>query len=448
VVLAIVLFGTPLAAIVVKYLIDDEQRELEQVADVAAVSTAIQLARGLPPGVPNGQRQSRLGVYDRSGHRVVGDGPLGADSAVNRAARGHRVRSIDADGELVVAVPIGTGASLLGVVRASTPPTEVYSRVGLVWLLMAGLASVDVLAVWLVARQMAARLSRPLEDLEATAHALGDGDFSAHFRAVGIPEIDAVAEALNNTAARFSDLVSRERAFSVDASHQLRTPLTALRLGLEVALEDPHQDLRETVVAALETTECLRRTVRDLLFLARDSTRDRAPLAVEAVVAELAKVWRPRLVGQGRTLIIRASPRLAPSTAAAAALRQILAVLLDNAIIHGAGTVTVTIRDACGALGIDVTDQGPGIAVPTARLFTRRGASTAGNGIGLALARRLAEAEGGRLNLSSPVPPTTFTLLLPALESRPAIAGGSDPAASNPATNDRCIDENYTIGTN
>ncbi|MDT7630345.1 MAG: hypothetical protein QOI50_2275, partial [Pseudonocardiales bacterium] len=94
----------------------------------------------------------------------------------------------------------------------------------------------------------------------------------------------------------------------------------------------------------------------------------------------------------------------------------VLTVLLDNAVGHGGGGVTVAIRDAGQALAIDVSDQGTGVTIPTDQLFTRRAAGAAGHGIGLALARSLAEAEGGRLRLTTPSPPT-FTLLLPTAES-------------------------------
>lgn len=415
-VLAIALFGVPLAAVVVKYSINDERNELERAADLAAVSAAVDLARGLRPGdLPRGRDRSALSLYDPDGNRILGDGPAVADSITARARR-HIVRSTDVHGDIVVAVPIATEVALLGVVRASTPRTETYTGIGLAWLFMAGLAAVAVAAVWLVARSMAARMSRPLEHLAVTAHTLGNGDFSARFRPAGIPEIDTVVAALNSTAARLSDLVARERSFSADASHQLRTPLTALRLGLEVALDDPARDLEQAVTSAIAGTDRLQRTIEDLLALARDSSAPTEPLALGTLLDELVQTWRPRLAAQDRALELSVRPAAPVSGASAAAVRQILAVLLDNAVTHGSGTVRMTARDAGNALAVDVTDHGPGITTPGAELFARRGQAATGHGIGLALARRLAEAEGGRLRLSNPSPPT-FTLLVPALEN-------------------------------
>ncbi|WP_410623688.1 sensor histidine kinase, partial [Amycolatopsis sp. cmx-8-4] len=116
------------------------------------------------------------------------------------------------------------------------------------------------------------------------------------------------------------------------------------------------------------------------------------------------------LATQGRQLVISPDADGRPR-AAEAAVRQIVGVLLDNAVIHGAGMVTITTRDSAGAFAIDVADEGRGTN-DGLDLFTRGHSGAGGSGIGLALARDLAEAEGGRLWLSRPAP-TTFTLLLP-----------------------------------
>jgi signal transduction histidine kinase len=118
------------------------------------------------------------------------------------------------------------------------------------------------------------------------------------------------------------------------------------------------------------------------------------------------------------------------SGASPAAVRQILAVLVDNAATHGRGNVRLTVRDAGDAIAVDVADEGPSLTVPSSQLFARRGASASGHGIGLALARRLAEAEGGRLRLSASQPPT-FTLLIPALgDDRPDEPSATQPSAA------------------
>ena len=109
---------------------------------------------------------------------------------------------------------------------------------------------------------------------------------------------------------------------------------------------------------------------------------------------------------------MRVDPDAPDARASGAAVRQVLAVLLDNAVIHGRGTVTVTVREAAGAVAVDVADEGPGVPDPEGVLFARQADRRDGHGIGLALARRLVEAEQGRLTLTR-VSPAVFTLLLP-----------------------------------
>ena len=131
------------------------------------------------------------------------------------------------------------------------------------------------------------------------------------------------------------------------------------------------------------------------------------------MLGELSPEWGARLALHGRDLRVRVDPGALEARASTAAVRQVLQVLVDNATIHGRGTVTVVVREATGAVAVDVADEGPGVPDPEGTLFTRRADRSDGHGIGLALARRLAEAEQGRLTLSRAAPPV-FTLLLPA----------------------------------
>jgi signal transduction histidine kinase len=170
--------------------------------------------------------------------------------------------------------------------------------------------------------------------------------------------------------------------------------------------------------AAIATVDRLNGTVEDLLALARDTHRTGEVLDVKQLLADVEEQWRGPLVAEGRRLTVRCDTDVPTSTASTIAVRQIVGVLLENALVHGRGEVSVVLRDAAGALGLDVTDEGPGV-LDGALLFTRRSSGAAGHGIGLALARNLAEAEGGRLHLSRPSPPT-FTILLPAVADAPA----------------------------
>jgi signal transduction histidine kinase len=119
-----------------------------------------------------------------------------------------------------------------------------------------------------LARRQARKVSRPLEQLTTAARSLGDGDFTVRTARSGIEEADTLGEVLAATARRLGDLLQRERTFSADAARQLRTPLTALLLGLESALARPDADLRQALGGAVRRAEQLRQTVDDLLVLA------------------------------------------------------------------------------------------------------------------------------------------------------------------------------------
>jgi signal transduction histidine kinase len=410
--LAIALFGVPLAAAVVVLYRADERGELDRVADTTAVQVAPDLAAGRGPGqLPAAEEDMHVAVYDLGGRRLQGDGPAGADAAVQRAASGATAGG-GGRSDFVVAVPVTAADRVVGVVRVSSPAYRTYLRIAVTWLAMAALAAAAVAAAALLARRQSRRLAEPLERLAGAAQTLGEGDFTVRAPPAGIPEIDAAGTALNRTAARLGDLVSRERAFSADASHQLRTPLTGLRLGLETALE--RSDPRPGVIAALQTADRLERTIDELMALARDAPTARTPAELPALLEEAGSHWHGPLAAAGRSLRVASDPSLPGTPASAAATRQILDVLLANAVRHGAGTVTVTARDADTAIAVDVADEGDGVVIPADELFRRRTEQAAGHGIGLALARALAEAEGGRLVLTRPGPGPVFTLLLPA----------------------------------
>jgi signal transduction histidine kinase len=410
--LAIGLFGVPLAVAVVVLFQGDERAELDRAADTSAVRVASDLAAGRQlTRPPEAEEHIRVAVYALDGHRLIGSGPDAGDDSVRQAVGGATAGGSDA-GDFVVAIPVTSGSRVVGVARASSPESRVWLQVGLTWLAMTGLATGAIAAAAVLARRQSRRLAAPLEELAAGAQILGDGDFTVRLAPAGIPEIDAAGGALTKTAERLGDLVGRERAFTADASHQLRTPLTGLRLRLETALDD-EADLRRAVEEALTTADRLERTIDELLALARDSPRAHTPADLPALLAEVEANWTGPLNAANRTLRITVLPDASGTSASAAAVRHILDVLLANAQRHGEGEVTITVRDADTAVAIDVTDQGSGIAAPE-EIFRRRTAQASGHGIGLALARALAEAESGRLMLTRSAPSPVFTLLLPA----------------------------------
>jgi signal transduction histidine kinase len=417
--LAIVLFGVPLAAAVLQYAVQDARSELARTAREVAIDVSGAVDQhdvddgDVEDALDDEDDDIQVAVYGQDGTWLAGARPDGHGEEITEALDGSGSSGSDAD-NYVVAVPVTHAANVIGVVEARSPRSAVWMWVVPVWGAMAGLAALALAAAWVVGRRMARRLSDPLEGLAATAHQLGEGDFSVRSRPGGVPEIDSVGAALDSTALRLDDLIARERAFSADVSHQLRTPLAGLRLRLEDALDRPDRELRPAVLASLGDADRLTAIIDELLALARaPRSAQAAPVDLPELVTELLPGWRSRLAAQGRDVELLVAPGSPAALASAAALRQVLAVLVDNATTHGAGTVQVTVRAASGAVAVDVADEGPGVSQPAPVLFTRRADQRDGHGIGLALARRLAEAEGGRLDLTHAAPPV-FTLLVPA----------------------------------
>jgi signal transduction histidine kinase len=366
-------------------------------------------------------------VFDEDGDLLAGVAPDREVAVVADALEGS-VRP-GADGDLLVAAaPVTHGEDVIGAVLVTEARSDVVGEAVLIWVAMAGLAAVAVTVAWLVGRAQARRLARPLEDLEERARRLGDGDFSVRSHRGGIPEIDSVGAALDTTAARLDDLLARERAFSADASHQLRTPLAGLRLRLEAALEHTDQDPGPAIAASLADADRLEAIIEELLTLARAGQAGHTSrIDLEALLGQLSPEWAARLALTGRDLEVRVASGAPDPRASAAAVRQVLAVLVDNATVHGAGTVTVAVREASGVVAIDVSDEGPGVHQASGVLFAQRADRRDGHGLGLPLAQRLAEAENGRLHLTQPSP-AVFTLFLPAADAQDERTAG--PAAA------------------
>jgi signal transduction histidine kinase len=430
-VLAIALFGVPLAAAVLQYAVQEERSDLQAYAVAVAIRVSEDVYGYEPIDAIHQRGGTEVTVYDDAGGWLAGSRLPAGEPAVDEALSG-RVGSGGDDDRLVVAVPVTYDDLVIGAVQVSVPRSAAWKRVLPAWAVMATLAVLGVTAAWLVGRRQARRLASPLEALAGTAQRLGDGDFGVRNRQAGIPEIDSVGAALDTTAARLDDLLTRERAFSADASHQLRTPLAGLRLQLEAALERPEQDPRAAIAASLVHADRLAAIIDELLTLARDHRGTHGePVHLAELLDELSDEWRDRLVLRGRRLEVTVEPGTPRARASVAAVRQVLAVLVDNATVHGAGTVRVTVREGSGAVAIDVSDEGQGVAGPASVLFTRRPHRRDGHGIGLALARRLAEAAEGRLDLTQPSPPV-FTLFLPAAADGPTSASASDQLLEQP----------------
>lgn len=283
-------------------------------------------------------------------------------------------------------------------------------------MLIGSLAMLAVGVAVLLAILQARRLTRPLEELASAADRLGSGDARPLGRRYGVPELDQVAEGLDGSAQRISDLLAAEREFAADASHQLRTPLTALSMRLEemIAAAGQPDVVREEGAAALVQTERLADVVGQLLGRTRRSG-DAMPVltAIDDVVAQQVVEWDPAFRRVNRKLELTGEKGLR-AYVTPGNLAQVVATLLDNALVHGAGTVTIRTSRTPKSVVIEVRDEGKGVPAELApRVFERSVSGRAGGtGLGLALARSAAAADGCKVVLVRPRP-AVFAVFLP-----------------------------------
>jgi len=427
---AVILFALPLGVAVQRLYRTETVTALQRDAARAAavVPDTIPGSRvSLPRPSPS---QPVTGVYDTTGRRVAGSGP--ARSALAASGQKTQVRDAVEGGDLAVIAPIPSDQKAVGTVRVAVPYRTVSDRVHRAWAVMALLALLAIGLAAVLARRQSVRLAAPLERLTRAARALGDGDFTVRAERSGLREADTASQALEQTAAQLGDLLDRERAFSTDVSHQLRTPLTALMVGLESALDRPDADLPSAIRDALSRSEHLRTTIDDLISLVRPSGRTPVPADLAGLADDVRARWETPLAARGRRLVAVTDPDLPCCLAPPAAVRQILDVLVGNALWHGEGTVTITAHERDGGVAIEVSDDGPGLAADPADLLAGSAAQADGHGRGLPLADSLATAAGGSLAVRRAAPRPVFSLQLPAAAPAAATGGrsGLHPAGS------------------
>jgi signal transduction histidine kinase len=293
----------------------------------------------------------------------------------------------------------------------------VTSQVRKAWLLIMIEALFAIATAGALAALQARSLTRPLIELAETAERFGSGDPSRrrHRRSFGLPEVDRVADVLERREERISRILAGERQFAANASHQLRTPLTALSMRLEeIAMSDDMDVMRDEANVALGQVERLTEVVEQLL------TSHRTPPVVAGETVEIDKIvgqqideWSVALRKLGRSIQLVGVPALA-ARANAASVSQILATLVENSLHHGAGTVSIRTRTVGGSVVIEVTDEGEGVSESLGhRIFEAGISGGQSTGRGLALARDLARADGARLELVQQRP-AVFALFLAA----------------------------------
>ncbi len=276
-----------------------------------------------------------------------------------------------------------------------------------------------LIAAAVLAAVQARQLARPLERLARSAARVGDGDFSSPPTSSGIDEIDAISRALRLSANRVNRMLESERSFTADATHQLRTGLTGIAMRLELLERHERTDVATEARAALDQTHELTATLDELLAVARrGSSGERTTLDLVELIDHHVADWQDRFATQRRQIVVTTA-NVHPVAATPGLVGQIVNVLFDNALRHGAGTLAIMISGD----SVTVEDDGHGIADAHVRdLFVRPQDPHTKHGRGLPLARRLAESDGGRLELLR-ARPAQFRLTL----VRASAANGTPP---------------------
>ncbi|MBU2667972.1 HAMP domain-containing histidine kinase [Actinoplanes bogorensis] len=386
-VLALMLFGVPLAVVLDRLATSQALTTLQRDATrgVAAVPDNV-LEAGSRVRVPAGSRGIRIAVYDARGGLVAGAGP--DQSALAARVTDGREHDGRDGGDLSVVVPVLSDTTIAGSVRAAVPLARLRAATYRMWALLAGLAGLVLGIAVLLARRSARRIAEPFERLTVAARGLGDDRYDVELPRSGIAEADAAGDALRDSAREVDLLLRQERDFVRHASHQLRTPLS----GVLLALDRPAPD----VPAALARARDLETTIADLLSL---RSRTAGSCDPGDIAAEAVRRWTT----PQRPIELRRDDT-GDVAIAEPALRQSLDVLLDNAVRHGAGAVTVTVEPYGETVLIEVADRGAG--------FT----ASATPGTGLRLAEGIVERAGGSIVIRQRAPYPRVALLVPAAQ--------------------------------
>ena len=455
-VLAVVSLGIPLALSLRDRVNAEVHSQALGQADVVAATSADLLAPANAAELSALARSSgasvrgRVLIVDRAGVVLAdstGNSTLGSSYAnrpeVARALRGASVqtsRNSRSLGEsiLATAVPVIRGGHTIGAVRITQSTAAVQravrSTVGKLALVAGTVLLLGLLAGALIARQVAL----PLRRLEAAASRIARGDLAARATVEGSAEQRSLARSFNDMAERVERLVLAQREFVADASHQLRTPLTALRLRLEELRSSSTQPAAaEELDAGMAEIDRLAVILEELLLLSRAEDRELAPEHVElaAAVRRAADRWRATAAAQGTDIELALDARAGAARCAGADLDRVLDVLIENALGYAPDADSLTVVAAPGR--IEVLDRGPGLDAGELELVFERfhrgragRSGPPGSGLGLAIARTLARSWHGDVSLRNRAEGGTAAVVeLPAQDTRPDAAPPADRGA-------------------
>jgi signal transduction histidine kinase len=358
----------------------------------------------------------RVVVVDRHGEAVVDSAATpGADFAsrpeIRSALDGTVATGVRHSGTLggdllYVAVPVASSGVVHGAARITYPTSTVDERIHRYWLILVAIAAVVLAVAVALGSGFARWIVRPLARVDAAADEVAGGNLQIRVPLDGPPELRGLAGSFNGMVVKLDGLLRSQQQFVADASHQLRTPLTALRLRLENLAGDDEHERRNEVQAALDEVERLGALVDGLLTLARADRAASAPveLDVAAAIDERVEAWAALADEQGVELRAavddRPLARITPGR-----IEQVLDNLLANALeVAPAGSaVDIAARRADGWVEMSVGDRGPGMTdEQIGRAFDRFWRASPGEGgfgLGLPIVQRLVHADGGAIEL-------------------------------------------------
>jgi signal transduction histidine kinase len=355
----------------------------------------------------------QVAIVDRNGANLAPtqDSYLDADFGSSlRDARAGRPSSGEAHGLSFVVVPVGANSDTHGAVLVARSDEPADQRIHLFWLALLGIGAGVLLTSVLVSRRLARWTVDPLRRLDEQAAELGRGDLAARADiASGPPEVIALSRTFNDMASRLNELITSQRRFVADASHQLRTPLTALRLRLETL--DPHDPsaVSTTRDAALQESARLTRVVDGLLALARAEGHrpQRQSIDVAVVIAQRHEAWTPLAAEHDVELRLANDDDDVTASIVPGHLEQILDNLIDNALdaTPAGRSVTLWTRATETGVEIHVTDEGTGMTDDERqRAFdpfwqSNKHHPNGNTGLGLAIVDQLVRTSSGLVTL-------------------------------------------------
>ncbi len=427
-ILVLVALEVPLALNVSRRIDTEVRAQASSAAHLVAASASGRLERasdleGLVERAAD-DVNGRVIVVDRAGSLLAdseGAGLLGESYAARPEIRtalddglvsqGRRASETLGSELLYTSVPIVEAGQRVGAVRVTQSVDAIDEKVRNDVLALAGIGALALAVGLAVAWFLAGSIARPLRGLAAATEQAAAGDLSARAEVAGSREQREVATAFNTMTARLGDVLEGQREFVANASHQLRTPLTGLRLRLEAAsLRTDDPSVRGELEAADREVERLARLLTGLLTLAREG--EAPALAQPTSVADAAERavdrWEAGAAERGQTLSLDAG-----SDVLARASGEDVAIILDNLVENAldysppGSTVTISWRRRDGLAVLEVADEGPGLAEgEEERVFDRftRGAASSsvpGTGLGLPIVRTLARRCGGDARIAN-----------------------------------------------